>query len=266
MTDLSPEVIKACCADLYQHDLARILLGDSFHPGGPALTERLGELLDLEPGDRVLDIASGRGTSAVLLATRFGVSMMGVDYGAQNVEAARAAAETAGAADRVNFVQGDAEHLEFASDSFDVVISECAFCTYPDKITAAREMARVVRPGGRLGLADVTRDGTLPPELGGLLGWIACLGDAQPADEYAALFENAGFIVTHRELHPAALGALIEQVRIRLLGAEILAGLGKLSLPNVDFRQAAALVRQAHNAVDEGSFGYLLLTGRRAGE
>jgi arsenite methyltransferase len=57
--------VKACCAALYESDWARLLLGDSLHPGGLALTERLGSLLGLGPGDRVLDVACGPGTSAL---------------------------------------------------------------------------------------------------------------------------------------------------------------------------------------------------------
>src|SRR5262249_24512830 len=73
--------IKSCCATLYQSDLVGRLLGDSFHPGGEALTIRLGELLQLGPDSSVLDVASGQGTSAILLARRFGCRVLGIDYG-----------------------------------------------------------------------------------------------------------------------------------------------------------------------------------------
>src|SRR5205085_9464234 len=85
--------LKACCAALYSSDLARLLLGDSFHPGGLALTERLGKLLDLQPGKRVLDVAAGRGTSAIFLAHRFGCEVLGVEYGSTSVREATRAAE-----------------------------------------------------------------------------------------------------------------------------------------------------------------------------
>jgi hypothetical protein len=55
------EALKSCRAALYGSDWARLLLGDAFHPGGLALTERLGTLLDLGPGVRLLDVAAGRG-------------------------------------------------------------------------------------------------------------------------------------------------------------------------------------------------------------
>jgi len=138
--------LKACCAAVYTSDWARLLLGESFHPGGLALTERLGTLLDLGPGKRVLDIAAGQGTSAIFLAQRFGCEIIGVEYGGDLVCAAARAAEAAGVAGRVCFEQGDAEHLTFADDQFDAVICECAFCTFPNKHAAAGEFARVLRP------------------------------------------------------------------------------------------------------------------------
>lgn len=85
------EDVKSCCATLYESDMARMLLGDSFHPGGLALTRRLGELLGLKPGIRVLDVASGKGESALFLAKTFGCEVVGLDFGALNVEQSTAA-------------------------------------------------------------------------------------------------------------------------------------------------------------------------------
>ena len=82
---IEQETVKQCCARLYESDFAKLLLGDSFHPGGLKLTERLGELLKLGPHSRVLDVASGKGTSALFLAERFGSEVVGIDYSSQNV-------------------------------------------------------------------------------------------------------------------------------------------------------------------------------------
>ena len=75
----SQETVKQCCARLYESDFAKMLLGDSFHPGGVKLTERLGTLVGLTSQSRVLDIASGKGTSALFLAERFGCEVIGID-------------------------------------------------------------------------------------------------------------------------------------------------------------------------------------------
>jgi SAM-dependent methyltransferase len=257
--------LKSCCANLYESDLARLLLGDSFHPGGLALTERLGTLLELQPGQHLLDVAAGQGTSAIFLAQQFGCQVVGVDYSPESVGQATAQAEAAGVSHLVCFEPGDAEQLRFASDSFDAVICECAFCTFPDKTAAAGEFARLLQPGGRLGLSDLTRTGPLPPELAGLLAWIACIADARPIEEYCAFLEGAGLALSRVEPHDAALGEMVKTARTRLLGAEFLVKLKKIELPpGIDFEQAKTLARHAAEAVREGRLGYALMVGTKS--
>ena len=82
MKATSDHEVKICCATFYQSDLARVLLGDVLHPGGLALTRYLGGAIGLGPGDRVLDVACGRGASAVHLAERFGCHVTGLVEGA----------------------------------------------------------------------------------------------------------------------------------------------------------------------------------------
>jgi ubiquinone/menaquinone biosynthesis C-methylase UbiE len=253
--------LKACCANLYKSDWARWLLGDSFHPGGLALTERLGTLLELRPGHRLLDVASGNGTSAIHIAQRFGCGVAGVDYSARSVEDAIVASVNAGVSNRVRFKRGDAESLPFGDAEFDAVICECAFCTFPDKRAAALEFARVLKPGGRVGLSDLTRSGPLPRELEGLLAWIACIADAQTVEQYVAHLQSAGLIIDCIEPHHDALGAMVKDIRARLLGVELLAKLKQVDLPGVDFEQARRMAQTAAQAVREGQLGYALIVG-----
>src|SRR5260370_37188352 len=196
---LAPAVLKSCCADAYSSEWARLLLGDTFHPGGAGLTERLGRVLDLAPGMRVLDVAACKGTSALLLARTFGCAVVGVDYAEASVREATASAEAAGLAHLVRFEPGDAERLAFPDGAFDAAICECAFCTFPDKHAAAQELARVLRPGGVLGLSDLTRTTPVPVELQGLLTWIACIADALPLAEDVRILADAGLTITTTE-------------------------------------------------------------------
>jgi len=105
--------VKQCCARLYESDLTRFLLGDSFHPGGLEMTGRLGRMLGLSPASRVLDVACGKGTTAVFLAKEFGCEVFGIDYGDQSVAAARSLAQSEHIDARVQFERGDAETLRF---------------------------------------------------------------------------------------------------------------------------------------------------------
>jgi ubiquinone/menaquinone biosynthesis C-methylase UbiE len=261
----STEIVKQCCAKLYESDLAKILLGDFFHPGGLRLTERLGSLLHLTAESHVLDVASGKGASAFFLAEQFGCHVVGVDYGNQNVAKANDLADTKGLSSRVRFERGDAERLPFPEACFDAVLCECAFCTFPNKIAAAREFARVLRPGGRVGLSDLTRGPALPKELDTLLAWITCIADAQPVDSYAEYLRSAAFELEKVELHDEVLIEMVHQIRIRLLGAEVLTGLKKIALSGVDFVSAKQMAQSALTAIRHGQLGYAVLIAVEGG-
>lgn len=262
-TSQTTKTVKQCCARLYESDIAKILLGDSFHPGGLLLTERLGTLVNLTRESRVLDVASGPGTSALFLAERFGCEVVGVDYSPQNVERANELAANKNLGSRVHFELGDAERLQFPDASFDAVICECAFCTFPDKSSAASEFARVLRPDGHVGISDVTRAAVLPKELETLLAWISCIADAQPIESYASCLRSAGLDLRTVENHDAALVELVHQIRMKLFSAEVLVGLKKLALPNVDFTSAKRMALSALAAVDQRQLGYAVLIGAR---
>ncbi len=255
----SAEVLKQCCAKLYESDLAKLLLGDSFHPGGLRLTERLGSLLGLTAESHVLDVASGKGATALFLAERFGWHVVGIDYSTQNVADASQLASAQGLSSLVRFERGDAERLPFPGESFDAIICECAFCTFPSKTDAACEFARVLRSGGRVGLSDLTRGPTLPKELDGLLAWIACIADAQPVENYADCLRSAGFELEKVELHDEALTEMVQQIGMKLLSAEVLVGLNKLVLPGVDFTSAKQMAKSALTAIQKGQLGYAVL-------
>jgi arsenite methyltransferase len=256
--------VKSCCSRLYESDYVKLLLGDSFHPGGVKLTQRLGEMLGLTTQSRVLDVAAGQGTSAIYLAKHFDCEVIGVDYGADMVRRAGENAVAHGVNGRVRFEQGDAERLPFGDDSFDAIICECAFCTFPDKPSAAQEFSRVLRTGGRVGLSDLTRADVLPEELNTLLAWIACIADAQPAERYAALLSSAGFTGSCVERHDDALTEMVNQIRMKLLGAELMVGLRKMELPDVDFVQAKQMARSALEAIQQGKLGYAIVAATNA--
>ena len=111
----------------------------------------------LEPGERVLDLGSGAGTDALVAARMVGRtgSVTGVDMTREMLAKARSAAEEAGI-ENVSFTEGEAESLPFADESFDVVISNGVIDLIPDKDAVFAELHRVLVPGGRIQIADVT--------------------------------------------------------------------------------------------------------------
>ncbi len=132
--------------------------GDYAMCGGVLLiiSELLCESVDLRPGEKALDVATGSGNTALAAARRF-CEATGVDYVPALLERGRERA----AAERleVAFREGDAEELPFPDGSFDIVLSTVGVMFAPDQKKAAGELLRVCRPGGRIGLASWTPDG-----------------------------------------------------------------------------------------------------------
>jgi SAM-dependent methyltransferase len=125
------------------------------------VSERLCESVDLRGGQAVLDVATGSGNTA-LAAARRQCDVIGVDYAPSMLALgqARAAAERL----PVSFREGDAEHLPFADGTFDVVLSTLGVMFAPDQAQVARELLRVCRPGGKIGLASWTPE-SFPAEM-----------------------------------------------------------------------------------------------------
>ena len=118
--------------------------------------ERLVDRLRIEPGEAVLDVACGTGNVA-LPAARAGAQVTGLDLSPAMLERARANAEAEGL--EVAWREGDAEQLPFDDERFDVVVSSFGCMFAPRHEVAADELARVLRPGGRLGVCSWTPEG-----------------------------------------------------------------------------------------------------------
>ncbi|MFN2527303.1 MAG: class I SAM-dependent methyltransferase [Candidatus Baltobacteraceae bacterium] len=257
------QTVKSCCSIVYGSDAARFLLGDSFHPGGIDLTLELASMMLLTPETLMLDVACGKGASALAIAQHFGCKVVGIDLSQTNVAEASAIAAERGLSDRVSFQLADAETLPFEPESFDALLCECAFCTFPDKAKAAFEFHRVLRPGGKVGMSDLTRVPEPLPELAGLLSWVACIGDAQPLGSYTTMLERAGFQITAGGERDHCLAEMAAQIRSRLFLAEAMIGLGKLELPGFDIAQAKQFAIAAAQAVREHKLGYALIAAQR---
>jgi len=115
--------------------------------------ENLCEALDLRSGARVLDVAAGNGNASLAAARRW-CDVTSTDYVGSLLESGRARAQAEGHS--INFQEADAENLPFADASFDAVLSTFGVMFTPNQEKAAAELARVCKPGGRIGLANWT--------------------------------------------------------------------------------------------------------------
>jgi SAM-dependent methyltransferase len=121
----------------------------------------------LQPGETVLDVGSGGGIDTILAAKRVGATgkAIGLDMVEAMLDRARENAAEAGVDDRTEFLLGEMEQIPLPDASVDVVISNGVLNLSARKSRALAEIFRVLRPGGRISLADLTVEGELPPEI-----------------------------------------------------------------------------------------------------
>jgi arsenite methyltransferase len=148
---------------------------------------------EVREGEVVVDIGSGAGIDCLFAARKVGPTgkVIGIDMTPEMIERARANAR-AGGADNVEFRLGDAERMPVADASADWVISNCVINLSPDKPAVFREIARVLRPGGRISISDIVAEDLPPAVRASRDAWVTCLAGAISEAEYVRGLQAAG--------------------------------------------------------------------------
>jgi arsenite methyltransferase len=170
-------------------------------------------LLELKPGETVLDLGSGAGIDAFLAAREVGPAgkVIGVDMTPQMLERARKNAASAGHRN-VDFREGRLEALPVDDGTVDAVTSNCVINLVPDKAAVFGEIARVLKPGGRMVVSDIVLERDLPDAVReDVAAWVGCISGAMRREEYVALVEKAG-LATVEVLKDVDYGASMEAV------------------------------------------------------
>lgn len=168
--------------------------GVGYHLGLAALT----------PGERVLDLGSGSGMDAFLasLAASPGGQVIGIDMTDEQLEKARRLAAGGGFGD-VRFEKGYIEETRVETGSVDVVISNGVINLCADKRAVLTEIARVLKPGGRMAISDIVTEKQLT---GAIICdvnlWASCIGGAMQQDDYRTSIEDAGLTVSQSRENP----------------------------------------------------------------
>jgi len=174
---------------------------------------------DLHEGEVVLDLGSGGGIDVILSAKRVGPAGLayGLDMTDEMLALARRNAEEAGIKNAV-FLKGLIEEIPLPAESVDVVISNCVINLSTDKPAVLTEIARVLRPGGRVGVSDVVAEDHLTSEQRGERGsYVGCIAGALSKGEYIAGLEAAGFeeisVEFTHEVADGMHGAIVKAVK-----------------------------------------------------
>jgi len=152
-------------------------------------------LIELRPGETVLDLGSGGGIDVLLSAKRVGP--LGKAYGLDMTDDMLALArenQRQASVENVEFLKGEIENIPLADGSVDVVISNCVINLSADKDRVLREAFRVLKPGGRFAVSDVVSRGEVPDEVRrSMMLWVGCIAGALDETEYQAKLAQAGF-------------------------------------------------------------------------
>jgi arsenite methyltransferase len=174
---------------------------------------------DLHEGETVLDLGSGGGIDVILSAKRVGESGLafGLDMTDEMLALARANAQEAGIRNAV-FLKGVIEEIPLPAGSVDVVISNCVINLSTDKPAVLTEIARVLKPGGRIGISDVVAEDRLSAEARAERGsYVGCIAGALSKGEYESGLEAAGFdqvsVEFTHEVADGMHGAIVKAVK-----------------------------------------------------
>ena len=152
-------------------------------------------MASIKPGEVIVDLGSGGGLDVFLASKLVGPAgkAIGVDMTPEMIERAQANAAKGGYSN-VEFHQSTIDRLPFPDASVDCVISNCVINLAPDKPAVFREIARVLKPGGRLAASDIALKSELPPEIANsLAAYVGCIAGAIRVEAYRAMLLDAGF-------------------------------------------------------------------------
>jgi arsenite methyltransferase len=208
---------SSCCDGLYDADeragLPDGAISASLGCGNPVAVAELHE------GETVLDLGSGGGIDVILSAKRVGPTgnAYGVDMTDEMLELAQRNAAEAGVSN-VHFLKGVIEEIPLPAASVDVVISNCVINLSVDKAAVLSEIARVLRPGGRVGVSDVIAEDRLTPAERAERGsYVGCIAGALSQSEYVDGLEAAGFddvsVEFTHEVADGMHGAIVKAVK-----------------------------------------------------
>jgi SAM-dependent methyltransferase len=240
-------------------------VGISKHIGGLRATRDLLSMCHVDDAREVLEVGCGIGVGPAYIARTYGCRVVGVDISERMIEWSRQRAREEGVEDRVEFEVADVRSLPFQADRFDAVFCESVLAFVTDKEQAIRELVRVTRPGGYVGLNEGLWRGE-PPEDVARVARDMGIAEIPTAERWRALWERSGLedrVITLRRVDPNA------EVRSRLRWIGLSWAVRtwgralRLYITNPEIRRSFQVVASGGNALDYTGYG--LFAGRKPG-
>jgi ubiquinone/menaquinone biosynthesis C-methylase UbiE len=165
------------------------------HPGGMEATRQLLAQLRITQDTKVIDIACGKGTTALYIAERYGCNVVGIDIEKDLIEEANQLLRKKGMERKVSFQVGDAMHLPFDDNSFDVAVSQAMLVLVEDKYRTIQEARRVIKQGGRAGWLELSWKKETNPEFMDVVSNVLCaycMTNVSTYEGWETIFRKAG--------------------------------------------------------------------------
>lgn len=227
------------------------------HPGGIEKTDEMARMCKIGEGKKVLDIGSGKGTTACYLAEKYTCDVVGVDLSERMIAYAKRKAKKKGLDDRVSFRRANAQNLPFDDESFDIVMAECTTVLI-DKERAFSEFLRVARHGGYIGDLEMTWQKPPPERLADKVSSVWEGFRTMTLEGWKGLYESMGMVdvttVDFSESIPDMERAMKEE-----LGISGMVKMGFKLLLRPDLRKAMREYRRIfQDYADYIGYGYVV--------
>ena len=237
-------------------------LGISKHQGGIPATRRLLALCHIERASEVLDVGCGIGVGPAYIARTHGCRVVGIDCSPRMIEWARERARREGVEDLVDLQVADLRQLPFEADRFDIVVAESVLAFVADKAQAIRELVRVTRPGGYVGLNELVAVEEIPEDVARVARDLGT--EVLTAAAWRGTWDHSGLQDRVVEIHRID-PAMEVRSRMRWIGlrwlARAWARAAWLLATKPELRDSVRTVMGGAKALD--AWAYALLAGRK---
>jgi ubiquinone/menaquinone biosynthesis C-methylase UbiE len=255
MAKCTPECGSVSKCDIFDF-MAKFVGLSVIHPGGYEATRQLLDRLKITKESIIVDIACGKGTSALYIAEKYGCRVKAIDISPELIEAAKHLAQKRGLSGRVDFLVGDAMNLPFDADLFDAAVSQAMLVLVDDKVRTIKEAARVTKRGGTAGWLELSWRSEPSEEFLDHVSNVLCSYCMKRAETYSgwkSTFAKAGISDLNVQEYSFKNGGMLSMLKDEGLVNSL--KVAAKYLTNTDVRNRMKLINATFNEYPE-YFGY----------